>query len=57
MGSRIQKIINKLEAELELAEEYADSERESTADKYADVPDMIQAAIDALQEVVDHLAQ
>lgn len=55
MGKQLQAIIDKLTALQTRAEEFADSENEKTAEKYADIPDLIEAAIDSLGEALDAL--
>ncbi len=55
MRKSLQAIIDKLTALQERAAELADSENEKTAERYADVPDQIEAAIDSLTEAVDAL--
>lgn len=39
----------------ERAEEFADSENETTADKYGDVASELEAALDSLQNALDAL--
>jgi ElaB/YqjD/DUF883 family membrane-anchored ribosome-binding protein len=55
MRTQLETIITKLEALLSRAEEYCDSENENTAERYADVPSNIEAALDALREAVEAL--
>lgn len=55
MRKQLMAIITKLEAMQARADELANSENETTADRYCDVPDAISAAIDSLQEAVDAL--
>lgn len=55
MKAQLEKIIGMLEPLLEKAADYADSENERTAEKYADVPDFIQDAISSLNDAVDAL--
>ena len=56
MSKQLQAIIDKLTTMQERASELADSENEKTADRYVDIPDFIEAAIDSLTEAVDALA-
>lgn len=55
MQKQLFTIIDKLNALLETAQGYADSENEKTADKYADIPSHIESAIEAIQEAADLL--
>ena len=55
MRKQLQAIMDKLAAMQSRAEELADSENERTAERYADIPDNIASAIDALQEAIDDL--
>lgn len=55
MTKQLQAVIDKLAAMQARAEELADSESEQTAERYADVPDNIATAIEALQEAIDAL--
>jgi hypothetical protein len=57
MLSILRKIKEQLVALEEKAADYADSENEKTADKYADVPDELQAAIDALENAIAALEE
>ena len=52
MKSVLEAIKTKLEALQEKAEGYADSENEKTTERYADVPDYLASAIDALDEAI-----
>jgi hypothetical protein len=56
MNKSLQAIIDKLTTLQGRAEELADSEVEKTADRYADIPDFIEAAIDSLTEALDALS-
>lgn len=51
----VRTIREKLAQWLERAEELAESENQVTADRYADVPDNLSTAIDALDEIIDAL--
>lgn len=55
MLSTLRKIREQLISLEERAADFADSENEKTADKYADVPDELQAAIDALENAISAL--
>ena len=53
MKTQIEKELAKLGAMLERAEELADSENETTAERYEAVVESIEAAISALEEGLD----
>lgn len=55
MRKSLQSIIDKLAALQDRAAELADSENDRTAERYTDLPDYIEAAIDSLREAVDAL--
>ncbi len=55
MHRQLQVIRAKLEAMMQRAAELEASEREETAERYEGVADMIEAAMEALQEAVDQL--
>ena len=56
MRKSILAISIKLGPMLNRAENLSNSENESTADRYADILDLLQTALDALQEAADILS-
>ena len=55
MKSQLTAIITKLQALHNRAAGLADSENETTAEKYADIPDAIQEALDTLNSILSDL--
>lgn len=57
MLKQLQKIKDQLAALEEKAAQYRDGDSEKTSDKYANVPDHIQGAVDALEEAISELEE
>jgi len=55
MLNKLEQIISQLNRFLDEAEERADSDREATASRWADVPDALKTAIAALEEAAEAL--
>ena len=55
MKTQFGKIVAQLTNMKERAEELADSENEKTIEKYENIPDFIDMAIDAIEEAIEAL--